>query len=119
MKTNNPKQLAQDLVKSIAPQELPLFEDMWADYERYGSIDQADSKDNPQGFGLPGAELNYLTAIIIPLAMAFSTELVKATAQAVFAYIKEKIFKSKAQLLTLNDEQLTQLAEQIAQKMKK
>jgi hypothetical protein len=116
---NNSKQLAHKLVASLAPNEEPLFEGMWTDYQQNQSLDEADNSDREHGLG-GVEEISYLSTIIIPLVVAISSKLVTNTADAVFNYIKDKIIGPKKQeKRKMTDEDIRALAVEISKQLGK
>ena len=87
--------LARDIVEQIAPEELPLFPTISADYAKKPDriLKQQTAQDNPLGFGMGGME-SLLTPIIIATITQFFAQIGANTAEksthTLFHRLREK-----------------------------
>lgn len=102
------KEFARKMVAQLAPDELAVFDDMWADYQQYNSI-ESDMEDSP--FGLGGAEFSVFSSIIIPVVVALFARVIQNSIDDIYKLIKSKFGKSSTQ--KLKDEEIKAIANKI------
>ena len=113
------KNTARSIINQVAPREISLFEDLWAEMLTYGKepIDEADTVEHAHGFGGGEHQVFTISALIIPLVIDVFSDVLTYSFKEIVSYLRERTKNRKEDVQS--DLDIEELARTVAKELQK
>lgn len=118
---NSPKDIARSVIEEVAPDEVELFDQLWAEASSNPDLLTAEPghSDRHLGAGIPGFDpASLVSLVVIPVVIAVSKDAAVRGLTAVTDYLKERLRAGSAMsAASLTEADVDRIAEAVARKM--